>query len=501
MLGKLWRRLRGHPIPFHASLDTTLIRFGRQDRFTIRNACESVQILGGVGSGKTSGSGRALALAYLRAGMGGMVCCAKPGEADLWRSLAKECGRERDLLFFDASGTHRFNFLDYAQATIGKGGFDTNLVDMMSRIAVAARMQNSEGGGGKDDQYFRDAANQLLANALPFLRVAYGTIRLRDLYRFINDAPTAQQEVFDPAFVTRSFCTTTMFLVAEKAKAGDAEAERVTDEYGDYWTKEFSQIGDKQRSAIISTLTSTIYPFLAGQLHTLFCTHTTFVPEFSRQGLVLVLDLPTRQFGTAGVIAQQIFKMLWQLAMEREKVGPHTRPVFSWMDECQFFMNSYDAEHLSVCRQQRVCNVFLTQDLPTYRARIGSEHAADSLMNKFQTRIFHATTDLVTSQYAADIIGQVMHYQGSESINTGTSTSSGHNLGGEGQHTGGGGRNQGVTRSRSTYKDFDIPPDYFGRELRTGGPANKFKVDAIIVRNSKFRSSRRQRIKVEFSQR
>lgn len=32
---------------------------------------------GSIGSGKTSGSGQALALAYLRAGFGGLVLCAK----------------------------------------------------------------------------------------------------------------------------------------------------------------------------------------------------------------------------------------------------------------------------------------------------------------------------------------------------------------------------------------------------------------------------------------
>lgn len=503
MFGTLWRNLQGHPIPFHASLDTVLLHFGRRDRFTIRNACESVQILGGTGSGKTSGSGRALATAYLKAGMGGLVCCAKPDEADLWRKLARECGREKDLLFFDASGAQRFNFMDYAQATIGKSGFDTNLVDLIARIAEAARMQSDGGGGGKDDGYFRNAANQLLAHALPFLRAAYGTIRLRELYRLINDAPTSRQQAIDPEFVKQSFWAETLFRVARKAEAGDKEAARVASEYGDYWMGEFAGMGDRQRSSIVSTLTSTIYPFLAGQLHTLFSTETTLVPELSRQGIIIVLDLPTRQFGSAGVIAQQIFKLLWQFAMERERIVPVTRPVFAWLDECQFFMNSYDAEHLSVCRQQKVCNVFLTQDIPTYYARIGNENTAESLLNKFGTRIFHATTDAKTGRYAADIIGKVTRYQSSESVTTGASSSGGHSIGqAEGQGTSGAGRNQGRTRSRSTYQDYDIPPDYLGRELRTGGPANKYCVDAIIVRNgSVFRSSRRNRIKAEFRQR
>ena len=59
-----------------------------------------------------------------------------------------------------------------------------------------------------------------------------------------------------------------------------------------------------------------------------------------------------------------------------------------WADECQFFMNSHDTDHLSVCRQQRVANVFITQDMPTYEAKIGDKNEADSLLNKFGTRIF-----------------------------------------------------------------------------------------------------------------
>lgn len=502
MLGALWRLLRPHPIPYIASLDATLLRFGKKDRFTIRNAAEGVQILGGMGSGKTSGSGRALAMAYLKAGMGGIVCCAKPDEADLWRSLAKKTGREHDLVFFDASGQQRFNFLDYAQATIAQGGFDTNLVDLMTRIAEATRMQSGGGGGANDEGYFRDAANQVLAHTFPFLRAAYGTIGLRDLYRFINDAPQSRKEAVSAEFVRNSFCGATMHAVAEKAIAGDKEAERVANEYGDYWTGEFANLGDKQRAAVISTLTSSIYPFLAGKLHALFGTDTTVVPEFTRQGLIIVLDLPARQFGPAGIVAQQIFKLMFQYAMDRERMTRHTRPVFAWLDECQFFMNGHDADHLSVCRQQRVCNVYLTQDLPTYYARIGDENVADAIINKFGTRIFHSTTDVKTCQAAAELIGKVTHYQTTDTRSGGASSQGGINIGREEGHgSGGHGRNTGHSRGRSTYKDYDVPPDYFGRELRTGGPANKYRVDAIVVRGGyKFRSSGRNRIKAEFRQ-
>ena len=65
-----------------------------EDDFTIRQACEGISIMGGIGSGKTSGSGAQFARAYLRAGFGGLVLCAKNDEAELWREYAKATGRE-----------------------------------------------------------------------------------------------------------------------------------------------------------------------------------------------------------------------------------------------------------------------------------------------------------------------------------------------------------------------------------------------------------------------
>ena len=93
------------------NLDTPLYHFNQTESFTIRQACEGVQIFGGIGSGKTSGSGAALAKSFLRKGFGGLVLCAKKDELKTWQRYAKETGREDSLLVFDASGNWRFPFL------------------------------------------------------------------------------------------------------------------------------------------------------------------------------------------------------------------------------------------------------------------------------------------------------------------------------------------------------------------------------------------------------
>ena len=110
------------------NLDTTLIDFSgnssnASDQWRLEDAFRGVQIFGGIGSGKSSGSGRTFARAVLRSGFGGVVLCAKPDERENWERLAKDAGRSKDLIIFtapekDATGNllepeYFFNPLDY----------------------------------------------------------------------------------------------------------------------------------------------------------------------------------------------------------------------------------------------------------------------------------------------------------------------------------------------------------------------------------------------------
>ena len=80
------------PPPFHPS---TVIRdWGNGEGFTIADALTGVAVFGATGSGKTSGTGKHLALGYLgsAAEMGGIVLCAKKDEARQWQQWACEDG-------------------------------------------------------------------------------------------------------------------------------------------------------------------------------------------------------------------------------------------------------------------------------------------------------------------------------------------------------------------------------------------------------------------------
>jgi hypothetical protein len=136
------------------SLDTVLYHFNGNEPFTIRDACEGVQIFGGIGSGKTSGSGAALARSFLRAGFGGLVLCAKKDEMDTWLEYARQTGREKSILIFDTSGKFTFPFLQYEIEREGEGaGYTENLVRLFTTVYEA--ISRGDSGGGSDPYWTR----------------------------------------------------------------------------------------------------------------------------------------------------------------------------------------------------------------------------------------------------------------------------------------------------------------------------------------------------------
>src|SRR6201990_1093313 len=103
----------GHPKTWPDNLPLCRLSSSAKDTLTLADGKTGVLITGQTGRGKTSGPGRLLAKAYLRAGFGGLVLCAKIDEADLWRNYLRETGREADGIFFGENAEHSFNFLSY----------------------------------------------------------------------------------------------------------------------------------------------------------------------------------------------------------------------------------------------------------------------------------------------------------------------------------------------------------------------------------------------------
>src|SRR5271154_5758947 len=119
-------------------LDWPLFEWSPWDVFSLRNAVESVAIFGELGSAKTTGSGAWLLLKYLEIGMGGLVCCVKPGDRELIEAYAKQTGRD-SLIIVAPGNKWRCNLIKYALKRPGiVGSRVEQIVSMLMSIVEAA---------------------------------------------------------------------------------------------------------------------------------------------------------------------------------------------------------------------------------------------------------------------------------------------------------------------------------------------------------------------------
>ena len=463
-------------------LDTPLYHFNRKEPFTIRQACEGVQIFGGIGSGKTSGSGAALARAYLKAGFGGLVLCAKKDELETWKRYARETGRSDRLIVFDASGEWRFPFLQYEVNRKGEGaGYTENLVRLFTTVHEA--MERGKGGGG-GDPYWSRAMAQLMRNAIELCMIATGKVSLPLINQVILSAPTSPEQRDSPEWQNSSKCWELLDLANYK----DLDEWELYDYQNTaaFWLKEFCELAPKTRSGVLSMFTSMADTLLRRPFRMLFsepAEKKNAIPELTHKGFTIVMNLPVKEFGESGRAAQVIYKYMWQQAAERRNVEGNPRPIFLWVDEAQNFATEYDMQFQATARSSRACTVYLTQNLPNYYAEMGGSHSkyrVDSLVGNLQTKIWHANSDPETNTNAADVIGRDWQIRHSEGMSYG-------------------GENIGMSESKQESYDYQVIPKRF-THLRKGGEPNNFNVDAIIFQSGRQWSNKKTYLLSTFNQ-
>jgi len=466
------------------SLDTILYDFNGNESFTIGNACEGIQIFGGIGSGKTSGSGAALAKSFLRAGFGGLVLCAKKDEMKTWLDYAKQTGREKSVLVFDVSGDFVFPFIQYEIEREGDGaGYTENLVRLFTTVYEAISRQQV---GGGNNAYWTRAMQQLLRNAIDLSMIVRGTTSISLIQQIIFSAPLRAEERDSQEWRDNSLCW--QLLAEGNAKNLDEWAAHDFESTVAFWLKEYPNLANETRSGILSNLTTMMDIFLRRPFRQLFSESPSgnskiAFPELSHQGVVIIMNLPVKEYGDAGRAAQVVYKYLWQQAAERRNVKENPRPIFLWVDEAQNFATEYDMQFQATARSSRACTVYLTQNIPNYYAEMGGEHSkyrVDSLMGNLQTKIWHANSDPKTNNEAAEIIGKSWQKR----KNTGSSV---------------GGESFNISSGESESFDYDVPPQEFSK-LRKGGVPNNLIVEAFVFQNGRVWKNGLTHLRVNFKQ-
>lgn len=385
-------------------LDAPLIRLSRNDDWTIRDAVAGTHVFGGNGAGKSTGSGQTIAKAFLRAGFGGLVLCAKPDERENWERYAKACGRSKHLIIVSPDSPWRFNFIQYELRRPGDPAARVeNLLSTLMNILEQTGRERSSG----EDSFWQQAAELLLRNALMILAAAQANFSLFDLQKLIDTAPLSETQANG-----RDWQQTECARYLNAARASYEAAGRQHDfaVLQNYWLVQFPRLADRTRSSITFTLSTILQDLQIGTLRELFSTGSNFFPEDTHEGAIIILDLPA-VLNRTHAVAQTLFKVVWQQAALRrmKSVDGRTRPIFLWADEAHFFVSPYDTSFQSLARATKAATVYMTQNLSAYHHRLPSRNAeavTNALLGYFQTQIFHAQSDPKTIQHAQALFGR-----------------------------------------------------------------------------------------------
>lgn len=444
--------------------------------WTIGDSFEGVQVFGDTGSGKSSASAKLLATSLLRAGYGGLVLTVKPEDATDWFDLLTDNGRLNDGIFFGPNSVHCFNFLDYEL----KRGQQKGLGSLSAAQILGELVSLAQRSAGRADDFWNQAANEMVAHTLEIIRASGATPSLKLAKEIIESAPRTLADVDDPQWQGNPNSKLWAMLQRGKA-AGSQSADFKLAEH--YWLVQFPQMPEKTRSSVMATFTASVAQYFCPEIiHRLFGEKTNVTPDDISEGKIVVVELPVKQFGAAGRFAGIVWKYCAQLAFERR--DNKERPVFIFVDESHHFLTDYDQLFQTTARSSRCSVVYLTQSLSNYYALSpgnSGKHRVDSMCNCLKTKILHQCSHPETRLAFADAIGKRRVTIVSESVTAG----SGKPV---------------TTRNESPGVDFWSHPDK-ATSLKTGGPANKFKVTAIVDKAGKSLDDKPYLLVADFDQR
>lgn len=447
------------------------------DRFTVNDCFENVFIAGSTGSGKTSGSGYALASSMLDAHglspeekFGMLIFLYKKGDSKDWIRWAAECGREDDIIHIQAEDEDVFNLLERYQ----------NAEPMNAVNTLMAISQISLGGGNRreSEAFWAIEQQKRLDRLIRLNQLAGLPLNILTLHEIHTSAPMTPEHVHDEGFQKDSFCWKALAMAAERVGQETPEFQLVED----YFISEMTWLAHETASSIRAMVSGILEPFVSSSLlRRFFCGTSNLSLEDAFSGKIILLDIPVQIHEHAGRIAQILFKYTFQKAIEQRDLEDYPNPLIFWQDEAQVFLTPYDHSFMSTCRSSRAGSVLLSQNISNFYAALGGGPQADvqvnSLLALCNSKIFHANNDHVTNEWAAKTIGMAVRNLRSVSV----------------------GAQSDASTSSSQHIHYQVEPRDFSM-LRNGGKKNDYLVDGIMVGTGRVFSSNSNYLPVTFEQ-
>ena len=501
---------------------------GKIDTWTVEDSFKGIGVYGATGSGKTSASGRALAFKYLIANYGGLVLTVKPEETKLWLAYCndKEVNRGGDVILFSNNSEHTegkykgqvkvFNPIDYELRRLGEGAGDTqNIINLFMNIYKMGNRIAQEGDISKEERFWDSALKRIIGKTVELLKLAKQPLSMANICLIMTSCcaydemglTTSAAVVTECTLIAKGsrknakkyedeiyFCANCIamadvFLEIDKDTLPLNEYEHkmnIKEQVKAYFMRFLNLLDEKTKFTIIESFMGLAEPFTQGVLNRHFSGETNLFPEEAFEGKIIIIDFPVKKYLDVGIIAQCVFKLMFQQAVERRSIDKETLPVFLWADEAHMFINPYDQLFLTTARSAMCSTVYLTQSISNYYAVMGSgsdsKSKVDSLLGNLTTKIFHANADAETNEYASRLIGQAILFLNSKNISNQVFDV-----------------NPQTSQSQASQYLPQVQPREF-TTLLTGGKDNEGIVEAVLFSMGKKWSSGKNYIHTSFEQ-
>jgi len=398
-------------------LDWPILFLSKSDPLRLRRLVEGgTLITGRLGSGKSSTSGRALAYGFLRAGLGGLVLTVKSDETAHWIEYAKACGREKDLIIFNAASCFSFDPLAYMWTQPGRGAglIETN-IEMFTALQAVGKPQVSV---SSESRYFELAVEELMRATLVMLSLAKEPISILSIHRVITSLPTEPGQIEDAEWQQASECAKLVAKIRERKHTLTESQWQDLENALDFTLKVWPNEDPRTRSNVLSTWSGMASKFVYDPLRRMFCSGTySFTPdEITHQHKIIVIDIPVLEYGReVSRLCQVLIKLVFQRAWLRHQYKPGCcNGAFLFQDEFAFLMHRHENHFHSVCRGSAIAPVCLTQNIMGVAAEEFGETTPGSrtlgFLGNLSVRIFHSQTDFQTCDFAANTLGREYRY-------------------------------------------------------------------------------------------
>lgn len=357
------------------------------------DVAQNILVLGGIGSGKTTGIMHPLLLQLFDQKCGGIIFDIK---GDFHQSVT-EISRKSSFANVITIGINdsAFNLLDNLSPEIASSF-------LKSTLLITSPNRN--------ESFWIETATELCRNALGVLSFSPLNYSLNGLYHYLFDREWQQSIINE---------------VTELQEAIEPDKQRLLKSYLNYENHIFKSFDEKVKAGVKATIAQLLAPFNHPNLIDTFCTKqiSPLSVESVLQNKVFLLNLPLAQWGLGAKVIYTFFKLRFFNIMQQRKLHADWNQdnyVFFMCDEYQEIINANrdglsDLNFWDKSRSSKTVGIISAQSISSFYAAIGDRDIANALLQNFRQKICFRTEDQITIDYFAQLMGTVQVHKISES--------------------------------------------------------------------------------------